>query len=171
MSLTPLLEAPLAVQIHAFAAIAAVTLGALVLFRRKGTPLHKLMGRTWAALMLVVATSALFINEIRLIGPFSPIHIFSVFTYLGLAQGIWAIRHRDVQKHRAAMQGLYFGALMLAGAFTFLPRRRMHDVLFGADAGWTPSLIVIGVALTLTAVLWVRLMPRRRRKPAISRAN
>ncbi len=162
MSLTPLLEAPFAVQIHAFTAIAALLLGALVLFRRKGTPLHKLMGRVWVALMLVVATSSLFINEIRLIGPFSPIHIFAIMTYVGVTQGIWHIRHGDVARHRADMQGLYFGALILAGAFTFLPGRRMHQVLFGPDAGWTPSLIVIGVALTATAIIWMRLQPRKR---------
>ena len=48
MSLAPLLAAPIAVQIHAFTAIAAVLLGAVVLLRPKGTPVHKLMGRTWA---------------------------------------------------------------------------------------------------------------------------
>ena len=76
MNLTPLLAAPLQVQIHATAALLAMTLGAAVLVIRKGTPLHKALGRTYVALMLVVATSAIFISEIRLIGPFSPIHIF-----------------------------------------------------------------------------------------------
>ena len=90
MSLTPLFDAPVAVQVHAAAALAALLLGALVLFRRKGTPLHRAMGRVWVVLMLVAATSSLFINEIRLIGPFSPIHIFSVITFVGLAQGLSA---------------------------------------------------------------------------------
>lgn len=166
MSLAPLLSAPLAVQIHAFAAIAAALLGALVLFRRKGTPAHKLMGRTWAALMLVAATAAIFINEIRTVGPFSPIHIFVVFTYVGVTQGIWYIRRGEVLKHRATMIGLYFGSLGLAGAFTFLPGRRMHEVLFGPDAGWTPSLIMIATVLTLTAFFWYRLAPRKKRRPS-----
>jgi uncharacterized membrane protein len=161
MSPGPLLDAPLAVQIHAFAAIAAVVLGALVLFRRKGTPLHKLMGRVWALLMLVVATSALFINEIRLIGPFSPIHLFSLLTYLGIAQGIWFIRRGNVAAHRANMVGLYFMALGLAGAFTLLPGRRMNEALFGPDAGWPPSLIAIGVVLVTVFTLYRRLMPKR----------
>lgn len=162
MSLDPLLEAPLAVQIHAFSAIAAVTLGALVLFRRKGTPSHKFLGRIWAGLMLLTATAAIFINEIRLIGPFSPIHIFVIFTYAGIAQGIWHIRRGEVTKHRATMIGLYFGSLGLAGAFTFLPGRRMHDVLFGAGAGWTPSLLMVSAVLAATAYFWWKLAPRRR---------
>jgi uncharacterized membrane protein len=161
MSLDPLLSAPFPIQIHALAAIAALLLGAIVLFRPKGTPVHKLMGRTWAALMLVVATSAFFINEIRLVGPFSPIHLFSILTYAGLAQGIWHIRHGNVRAHRAAMLGTYFMALGLAGAFTLLPGRRMHDVLFGAEAGWPPSLVAIGVVLTAVFVLYWKLMPKR----------
>ncbi len=165
MSLTPLLTAPVTIQIHAFAATAAMLLGALVLFRRKGTPLHKAMGRVWVGLMLVVATSALFINEIRMIGPFSPIHIFVVLTYYGIYRGIREIRRGNVIAHQAAMKVLYLGALLLTGAFTLLPGRRMHDVLFGADAGWVPSLIAITFALGLTAFLWLRLMPRRRAKP------
>lgn len=162
MSLDPLLSAPLAVQIHAFSAIAALTLGAVVLFRRKGTPTHKLMGRVWAGLMLLTATAAIFINEIRLIGPFSPIHIFVIFTYTGVAQGIWYIRRGEATKHRAAMIGLYFGSMGLAGAFTFLPGRRMHEVLFGADAGWTPSVVMIAAVLGATAYFWWRLSPKRR---------
>lgn len=161
MSLEPLLSAPLAIQIHATAAILAMALGALILFRRKGTPAHKLMGRLWAALMLIVATSAIFINEIRLIGPFSPIHVFVLVTYAGIGFGIWEIRHGRVQSHQATMKSTYLGALLLTGAFTLLPGRRMHDVLFGADSGWTPSLIAIPLALAATAYLWRRLMPRR----------
>jgi uncharacterized membrane protein len=121
------------------------------------------MGRVWVGLMLIVATSAIFINEIRLIGPFSPIHIFVVMTYLGLWEAIREIRRGNVLGHQAAMKSLYLGALLLTGAFTLLPGRRMQQMLFGADAGWVPSLVAIGVALAVTGWLWWRLMPRRRR--------
>lgn len=163
MSLDPLLASPLAVQIHATAAIAAMLLGAVVLFRRKGTPTHKLMGRVWAGLMLITATSALFINEIRLIGPFSPIHIFVLVTYAGLYEGIREIRRGNVIAHQAAMKSIYLGALLFAGAFTLLPGRRMHDVLFGVDSGWTPSLVAIPLVLAATGYFWWRLMPKRKR--------
>jgi uncharacterized membrane protein len=135
----------------------AFPLGAFILWRRKGTALHKALGRLWVVLMLVVATSALFINEIQLIGPFSPIHLFSILTYSGICQSLWAIVvRRDVAAHRAGMQNVYMGSLLLAGAFTFLPGRRMHAVLFGAEAGWVPSLIVIAAALLVTGLLWRR---------------
>lgn len=165
MTLTPLLEADFAIQIHAFSAVLAVVLGGFVLWRKKGTRLHKALGRLWVVLMFTAATSALFINEIRLIGPFSPIHLFSIFTYVTLFKGLRAvIVTRDIKRHRAEMQGLYVGALLLAGAFTLLPGRRMHMVLFGPHAGWTESLIAIGLILGLAALLWTRL--RRRVRPA-----
>jgi uncharacterized membrane protein len=163
MSLTPLLTAPAVVQIHAFSAIAATVLGAVVLLARKGTPLHKLLGRLWVLLMLTVATSALFINEIRMIGPFSPIHLFVFVTYGGIGYGLWQIRRGDVRRHRAAMQSVYFQALLLTGAFTLLPGRRMHDVVFGADSGWTPALVAIGLSLTVTMLIYRRLMRGWRR--------
>jgi len=165
MNPEPILSADLAIRIHVAAAIASIVLGALVLFRRKGTPTHKAFGRIWAGLMFVTATSAIFINEIRLIGPFSPIHIFVIMTYAGLWEGIREIRRGNVVKHQAAMKSLYLGALLLAGAFTLLPGRRLNQVLFGADAGWAPSLIAIGLVLAVTGLLWWRLLPRRKLAP------
>lgn len=166
MTLAPLLQAPLAIQIHAFSAIAAVILGGFVLWRKKGTRLHKALGRIWVMLMLTAATSALFINEIRLIGPFSPIHIFSIITYVTLSSGLYAIIvRRDINRHRFDMQSLYINALLLAGAFTFLPGRRMHEAVFGPNAGWLESLIAIGLILGLAAMIWRR-MRQRTTRPA-----
>jgi uncharacterized membrane protein len=166
MSLTPLLIAPLAVQVHALSAILAFLLGALVLFRRKGTTGHRVMGRLWALLMLGAATSSWFINDIRMIGPFSPIHIFSIMTYVGLAEGIWHIRHGNLARHRQAMVGLYFGALVLAGAFTLLPGRRMYRVLFGsAENPWASALLIaclVGLGLFVWRWLGRRPLPPER---------
>jgi uncharacterized membrane protein len=159
MSLTPLITAGLVIQIHVLSAIAAFLLGALVFWRRKGTPLHRVLGKIWVVLMLVVATSSLFIHEGRVFGPFSPVHILTVVTYVGISQALWAIKvKRDVVAHRAGMQSTYIGALLLAGAFTFVPGRRMHATLFGVDAGWAPSLVVIGLALGIAGRGWWRAM-------------
>ncbi|GHA21252.1 membrane protein [Devosia pacifica] len=166
MTLEPLMQSSLMIQMHTYAAILATALGAFVLVRRKGTRLHKLFGRVWVVLMLVVATSAFFINEIRLIGPFSPIHLFSLLTYSGIAQALFAIRRGNVAEHRAGMVTVFVSALMLAGAFTLLPGRRMHAVLFGYEAGWTPSLIGIGIALAVAALIYFRMIPRKRLRRA-----
>ena len=154
MTLTPLLDADPAIQIHAFSAILAVPVGGFVLWRKKGTALHKALGRLWVVLMLIAATSALFIHGFKWFGPFGPIHIFSLITYVSLFNGLFAILvKRDIRRHRLEMQALYVNALLLAGAFTFLPGRRMHQVVFGPEAGWLESALAIGAILALAGAL------------------
>jgi uncharacterized membrane protein len=131
MNLAPLLAAPAVIQIHAFAALGAFALGALQLAAPKGTIPHRTIGWIWAGLMLAVVVSSFFIHTIRLWGPFSPIHLLSILTLALLPLAVWRARQHDVRKHRRAMLGLFVGALVIAGVFTFLPGRIMHAVLFG----------------------------------------
>src|SRR5437868_7651619 len=60
MTLAPLINAPFAIQIHAFAAITAFAVGLIQLTAPKGTIPHRLIGWSWAVLMLTVAISSLF---------------------------------------------------------------------------------------------------------------
>ena len=131
MNLAPLLAAPPVIQIHAFAALGAFALGALQLAAPKGTIPHRAIGWIWAVLMLAVVLSSFFIHTIRLWGPFSPIHLLSIFTLAMLPLAVWRARQHDVRKHRRAMMSLFVGALVIAGIFPFLPGRIMHAVLFG----------------------------------------
>lgn len=155
MDATALATAMPAIQIHAGAAMLSFLLGTLVLLLKKGTRLHKAMGRIWVGLMAVVALSSFLITEVRMFGPYSFIHALSIFTLVGLVQAIRAIRRGDVKAHRATMIGLYGGALILAGAFTLVPGRRMHAMLF-ADGGWTALWVALGFAGLVGAVLLVR---------------
>ena len=131
MSLAPLLAAPAVIQIHAFAALGAFGLGAIQLAAPKGTIPHRTVGWIWAVLMLTIVVSSFFIHQIRLWGPFSPIHLLSIFTLVMLPLAVLRARRHNVDGHRNAMLGLFFGALLTAGAFTFLPGRIMHAVAFG----------------------------------------
>jgi uncharacterized membrane protein len=131
MSLGPLLNAPAAIQIHAFAAMAAFVLGAVQLARVKGTPQHRAIGAVWAGLMLLVALSSFWVHELRLWGPWSPIHLLSLFTLVMLPLGLYYAHTHRVSGHRKTMIGLYVGALVIAGIFTFVPGRIMHKVIFG----------------------------------------
>ncbi|SHN14514.1 DUF2306 domain-containing protein [Roseibium suaedae] len=132
MTLTPLLEAGPVIATHAAAAVAALLFGAIQLALPKGTLLHKTSGYLWIVLMFWTAASSLFIHEIRLIGPFSPIHILSIATLIAVPRAILAARSGKIATHRALMRSLYFWALIVAGIFTLLPGRIMHQVLFGA---------------------------------------
>lgn len=131
MSLAPLLNAPLAIQIHAFAAMGAFVLGLVQLAGLKGTTKHRIVGYTWGGLMLFVAVSSFWIHELRQVGDFSLIHLLSIYTLAMLPLAIYYARRHRVEGHRKTMLGLFFGALVIAGAFTFVPGRIMSKVVFG----------------------------------------
>jgi uncharacterized membrane protein len=131
MDLAPLTNATVAIQLHAYAALGAFALGIVQLAAPKGTIPHRTLGYLWVALMLAVAVSAFWIHEIRLWGPWSPIHLLAIFTLVMLPFAVYFARSHDVKRHQRAMLGLFFGALIIAGIFTLVPGRIMHKVLFG----------------------------------------
>ena len=132
MSLAPLLDAAPQIPIHAFAAMAAFVLGAVQLAAPKGTLPHRTLGWIWVGLMAVVAVSSLWIHEIRLVGPFSPIHLLSIWVPIMLVVAVVAARRHNVRRHKITMLWLFAGALVIAGLFTFMPGRIMHAVVFGS---------------------------------------
>jgi uncharacterized membrane protein len=131
VTLAPLLAATPAIQFHAFAAVAAFGLGLVQFAAPKGTLPHRTIGWVWVGLMAVVSVSAFFVHQIRLWGPWSPIHLLAIFTLIAVPIAVWHARHHAVGRHRNAMVGIFIGAMVIAGAFTFLPGRIMHAVAFG----------------------------------------
>ena len=112
--------------VHVATATGALAFGAATLAMRKGTPVHKLFGRTWVALM---AATALVSFGIRSNGSFSWIHLLSVGTLAALAASIYAIVRGNVKAHRRGMISAYAG-LAIAGVFTLLPGRRLGHLLW-----------------------------------------
>jgi uncharacterized membrane protein len=131
MSLAPLLEAAPGIPLHAFAAMSAFALGVVQLAAPKGTLPHRALGWIWVGLMAVVAVSSFWIHQIRLVGPWSPIHMLSIFTLVTLPLGVWMAHRHRVAEHRRIMIYTFSGALVIAGLFTLLPGRIMHEVIFG----------------------------------------
>jgi uncharacterized membrane protein len=132
MTFAPLLAAPLCIQIHASAATAAFAIGAAQLALPKGSVHHRLIGWCWVMLMLTVALTSFFIHIIRMWGIWSPIHLLSILVLGTLPLAVWHARQHRIARHRLAMTTLFIGALVIAGAFTFLPGRIMHAVAFGS---------------------------------------
>lgn len=143
MSLIPLMTASLAIKIHVAAAVAAVCLGPLVLWRKRRDVWHKSMGYVWVSAMLVIALSSFGISSGPL--PLGPIHILSFLTLAGLWRGITAIRNGQLADHQRTMRELYFWALGVAGLFAFIPGRIMNEVAF-------PEMPNIGFAVTAVLV-------------------
>ena len=122
-------NASLAIQIHMLAATGAFFLGAYVLVRRKGTKAHKMAGRIFGLLMFATATTAVFIREINN-GSLSWIHIFVPITFIGLYQVVSSIRKGNVKTHKRHVLTMYFAALLIPGAFAFMPGRTMWMLFF-----------------------------------------
>ncbi len=133
MSLAPLLNAPLVVQLHAFAAMAALVLGIVQFAAPKGTLPHRTIGWIWAALLLSIAISSFWIHgkSSRMIGVWSPIHLLSITVLFTVPMALLAAHRHNVRTHKIAMISIFTGALVIAGLFTFVPGRVMHAVAFG----------------------------------------
>ena len=131
MSLAPLLDAAPAIPVHAFAAMTAFVLGVVQLAAPKGTLPHRTLGWIWVCLMLGVAINSFWIHEIRLVGPWSPIHLLSIFVLITVPLAVWKAHRHQVADHRRIMISIFSGALVIAGLFTLLPGRIMHAVVFG----------------------------------------
>ena len=81
-------------------------------------------------LLGAVAISSFWIHSLRVFGPFSPIHALSVITLLSLPIAVVAARRGKIGRHATVMRLLFFGALLIAGAFTFVPGRVTHAMAF-----------------------------------------
>ena len=119
------------IPLHAIMAIVAVILGGIQLSMKKGGSIHKLLGRIWVGLMLIVAISSFFIHEIKLWGAYSPIHLLSLWTIFILGVGVYYARVGNIKRHKQVMIATYFFALILTGFFTLYPGRIMHQILIG----------------------------------------
>jgi uncharacterized membrane protein len=131
VSLAPLLAEPWYIQVHAFGAIAAFGLGLAQFAMTKGTTRHRAVGYSWVALMIIIALTSFFIHGIRLVGPFSPIHILSVITLYSAIAAVMHARAGRITAHKINMHLLFWAALVGAGTFAFIPPRLMGEVAFG----------------------------------------
>jgi uncharacterized membrane protein len=118
------------IAIHLVAALPAFGIGAFMLARPKGTPVHKVLGRIWIILIVVVSISSIWIQEIRDGAGYSFIHLLSVWTLFAVTMGFVAVRRGQVRRHRGWMIGTFIG-LVVAGLFTLAPGRIIPTYLFG----------------------------------------
>ncbi len=135
MMMDPLLSAPLTVQIHVAAALAAVILTPIQLWRHAGDRPHKALGYVWVLAMAVTSLSSFWIHDIRMVGPFSPIHLLSAWVLFTLVGAIRAARRGQIDAHRKMLRNCAFWGLGVAGLFTLLPSRLMGQVVV-SDLGW-----------------------------------
>jgi uncharacterized membrane protein len=115
-------------MVHLVTIVPAVPIGAIMLLRRKGDRTHRLIGRLWAALMMIAAVSSFGVHQLT--GHISPIHILSVITIVSIPRAILDARAGRIARHRRTMTIVY-AALVIAGYFTLIPTRLLGGFLFG----------------------------------------
>ncbi len=161
MTFEPLLHAPIPIQIHVAAVIPAAVLGACLLVNPKGTPRHRLLGKVWLVLMAITALSSFFIHQIKMFYGFSPIHLLSIFVLSGCWGAVANARRHNIEAHKRIVRSLYFGGIVGAGVFTFLPGRIMNEVAFDGDE-IAPLLVAAGIAIALLWPMSKKIWRRRR---------
>jgi uncharacterized membrane protein len=128
-----------AVFLHLVAAVLSLAVGILILVRRKGTTGHRAWGWAWVALMATTTISSAFIRDYAMpnIWGFTPIHLFTVWTAIGLPIAVTAAMRGNVALHRRAMKGTFIGGCVIAGIFTLVPGRFLGNLLWHQLPGLT----------------------------------
>ncbi len=120
--------------LHLATVLPAFLIGTILLLIKKGTTFHKVSGRIYMILMLITAIVTLFMPAhvgAKVFNHFGWIHLFSFLTIYTVPTAYTAIKKGNVKAHKRKMILLYVGAILIAGGFTLMPGRYIHDVLFG----------------------------------------
>ncbi len=119
--------------LHLATVVPSFFIGTILLLIKKGTKTHKILGRIYMILMLFTAIITLFMPAIvgsRLFNHFGWIHLFSFLVLYTVPTAYFAIKKGNIKSHKRKMILLYFGALIIAGAFTFSPGRYLYNLFF-----------------------------------------
>ena len=165
MTLDPILGAGPIIALHSLAALTAFAAGPVAILRHRRDLWHRIAGYVWAVAMLLTAVTGLAIFEIRLVGPFSPIHLLPLLVFWMVWRGIVAIRAGRIIEHGRIMVQLHLWSMGVAGLFTLLPGRRMNAVLFGGDS-WTGFALAAVLFAAFARWLWAAQPKARSGAPA-----
>lgn len=120
--------------IHLLTVIPCFLIGTILMVIKKGTKFHKKLGRVYMVLMMTTAVITLFMPAqvgTRFLNHFGWIHSFSFLTIYTVPTAYLAIKNRNIKSHKRKMILLYFGAIVIAGGFTFFPGRYLYELFFG----------------------------------------
>jgi uncharacterized membrane protein len=126
-----------AVAIHLGFALFALVLGPLALTARKGSQRHRASGYIWVAMMVGAAISSAFIRDFRMpnLAGFTPIHILTVVTLVGVPAGVYHVVRGNIRAHRRTMWMAYLGGCVAAGTFALMPGRFLGQLLWHQTLG------------------------------------
>ncbi|MFT7030474.1 MAG: putative membrane protein [Marinoscillum sp.] len=120
--------------VHLLTVAPCFIIGTILLLIKKGTSFHRNAGRVYMGLMLFTAIVTLFMEArvgTRFFNHFGWIHLFSLLTIYTVPTAYLAIKKGNIKAHKRKMILLYFGAIIIAGGFTFVPGRYLYQLFFG----------------------------------------
>lgn len=145
------------ITVHAVVATLAIALGAFNLIRKiKGDPIHKFVGRTWSALMLITSVSAFFIggyNDLTSV----LLHALAAWTIISIVSGVYFAKKGNIAAHRGFMTGSYFGLIGALIGVLVVPTRRIPTWF---DA-YPIAMSCIACFILLLAWIYIFLVTRR----------
>ena len=118
---------------HLATVIPCFIIGTILLYIKKGTKVHVGLGRIYMVLMMITAVITLFMPAHvggRFLNHFGWIHLFSFLTIYTVPTAYWAVKKGNIKSHKRKMILLYFGAIIIAGGFTFMPGRYLYELFF-----------------------------------------
>lgn len=125
-------EANAFIWAHLLTLIVALALTPVLLLQKRGTRRHRQLGWVWASAMFATAVVSFWVKRSSVgIGGWSPIHILSALTVVGVPLIVMSARQHRVADHRRHVRNLTTGALLIAGFFTFPFGRMLGRWLFG----------------------------------------
>ena len=119
--------------IHLVTILPCIPMGAFVLFAKKGTKTHRILGKIYMVLMLFTTSVTVFMPAKvgpQLFNHFGWIHLLCALTLWTVPSAYFAIKKGKVKSHQRKMVLLYIGAILIAGFFTLTPGRYLHTLLF-----------------------------------------
>lgn len=155
---------PAVILVHAGAAFLVLVIGPVNILRPRRDAMHRMLGRTWVAIMYLTCGSSFFFG---LEDGFTFLHGLSVFTIITVSLGVLSIVRGNRRAHAANMVGSYIGTMAAFGFAAFVPNR-----LIWSTAVTDPvALFLFTASLGAVALCWVGVVKVRFgaevRRPAV----
>ena len=120
--------------IHLIAVSPCLIIGVYLIYAStKGSKNHKKLGWIYMILMFFQAGVSLFMEArvgLQFLNHFGWIHLLSILTLYTVPKSIYYIKKGDIKGHSRSMIILFWAGLIIAGGFTLVPGRYLHDVFF-----------------------------------------
>ncbi|MCA4132456.1 DUF2306 domain-containing protein [Arthrobacter sp. M4] len=145
---------------HVAAALFALAIGPVQIFRRRRDRIHRTVGYLWVGAMYYVCFSSFGIVSA---GHFTWLHGLSAFTIVTVTLGLISAMRRNIRSHLGNMVGSYVGIAIAFGFAVGVPSRSIPQLL-ASDPG--TAIFVAALVLLSVAALYVSLFRGNSKMPA-----